>query len=259
MDITTKKCGKCNIEKLLKDFRTMKDNRPSKKSTYLCSMCKNCEKIMALERYHKNPEENNERNQQWKKDNSEKVKITAAKYFQENKDDIRRKRRDYMKAYYLNNREKINERMIKYLNTNIGFKLRNSARRRILDCITKNKSTVEYLGTSIDIVKKWLEFNFDDNMSWENYGSYWHIDHTLPVSVFDFNEDDNINICFNWKNLMPLEKYKNLSKKDKIIPLYVFHHERKLKDFSKIENVAIEVKDYLNIYSKYFKKFLNNS
>jgi len=48
-------------------------------------------------------------------------------------------------------------------------------------------------------------------------GKYWHIDHTLPFSSFNFENEEQIQTCFNWKNLRPLRVDKNLTKGSKII------------------------------------------
>jgi 5-methylcytosine-specific restriction endonuclease McrA len=55
-------------------------------------------------------------------------------------------------------------------------------------------------------------------MNWENYGSYWHIDHKIPISVFNFEkpEDYDFKRCWNLKNLQPLEKFKNMSKGNRL-------------------------------------------
>ena len=40
-------------------------------------------------------------------------------------------------------------------------------------------------------------------MSWTNQGTYWDIDHVLPCSNFNLEQDEDIKKCFNWKNLRP--------------------------------------------------------
>ncbi len=54
-------------------------------------------------------------------------------------------------------------------------------------------------------------------MNWSNHGIYWHIDHIKPIDSFDINKKEDIEVCFNWKNLQPLEKTKNMEKSNKII------------------------------------------
>ena len=74
----------------------------------------------------------------------------------------------------------------------------------------------KYLGCSFEFFEVWIQFQFDQNMNWFNQGSYWHIDHVLPVSSFDFTIEQNIYICTTWINLRPLEAKENLSKHNKI-------------------------------------------
>jgi hypothetical protein len=59
-----------------------------------------------------------------------------------------------------------------------------------------------------------LESKFDDKMSWDNYGSYWHIDHIIPQSKLLYNsmEDENFKKCWDLQNLQPLEATANMKK-----------------------------------------------
>lgn len=52
------------------------------------------------------------------------------------------------------------------------------ARTRVYATLKRNKvkSTVDYLGCNMDTYRKYIEEQFSDGMSWENYGE-WHIDH----------------------------------------------------------------------------------
>jgi hypothetical protein len=69
-----------------------------------------------------------------------------------------------------------------------------------------------------DLVKH-LEKQFDDKMNWENYGSYWHIDHIKPKSLFKYvyPEDEDFKKCWSLENLQPLEKIANMRKKNNFI------------------------------------------
>jgi hypothetical protein len=51
-------------------------------------------------------------------------------------------------------------------------------------------------------------------MNWDNYASYWSIDHIIPTCKFDLiNEDEKFKCC-NWSNLMPVTVNYNSSKKE---------------------------------------------
>ncbi len=54
-------------------------------------------------------------------------------------------------------------------------------------------------------------------MTWDNYGK-WHIDHTIPISVFNFNRYTDIDFkrCWSLKNLSPMWAKENLVKHNKI-------------------------------------------
>ena len=53
-------------------------------------------------------------------------------------------------------------------------------------------------------------------MTWENYGKTWHIDHVLPVSIFNHTNEDAVKICWNWRNLRPLNAKENISKSNTV-------------------------------------------
>lgn len=106
--------------------------------------------------------------------------------------------------------------------TDIHYKLKELVRGRILDILRKNdirrREKVKYLGMELALYKLWLEFQFSNQMTWDNYGTYWQIDHVLPCDLFDFKEEDDDAIfkCFNWKNTRPMIKVDNIAKSNKL-------------------------------------------
>jgi len=67
--------------------------------------------------------------------------------------------------------------------------------------------------TANDLIQH-LEKQFDDKMSWDNYGSYWHIDHIKPKSLFAYisESDEEFRKCWALTNLQPLEAKANIKK-----------------------------------------------
>ena len=61
---------------------------------------------------------------------------------------------------------------------------------------------------------EYLESQFDENMMWENYGIYWHVDHIRPRSFFKYTsaDDPEFKKCWALENLQPLERIANLRK-----------------------------------------------
>ena len=103
----------------------------------------------------------------------------------------------------------------------IKFKILHNLRKRILLVLhgkKKAESSMQLLGCSTEHLKKHLESQFKDDMSWENYGiKGWHIDHIKPCASFDFSIIEEQKECFHYTNLQPLWWHENLSKSDKII------------------------------------------
>ena len=80
--------------------------------------------------------------------------------------------------------------------------------------ITKKNKTFDIVGCSPQLLKEYLEKQFTQGMSWDNYGE-WHIDHIVPLSSAK-SEDEIYKLCY-YSNLQPLWAEDNLRKSDKII------------------------------------------
>jgi hypothetical protein len=76
----------------------------------------------------------------------------------------------------------------------------------------------ETLGYSLEQLVRHIEKQFKNGMTWSNYGTFWHLDHKIPVAAFNFKSAEDIDFvkCWGLKNLQPLLKEANLSKKDKL-------------------------------------------
>ena len=98
----------------------------------------------------------------------------------------------------------------------------------------KQKHTFEYLGMNSNEFKSWLEYQFDKNMNWDNYGTYWHIDHVKPCASFDLTKEEDIQKCSRWTNLRPLEKTLNNSKSAKILDDEISNHMKIVKKYKKL-------------------------
>ena len=82
---------------------------------------------------------------------------------------------------------------------------------------TKVGSAVQDLGCSIEDFKKHLELQFQEGMSWENYGQHgWHIDHIIPLASFDLSDPEEFKKACHYSNLQPLWAEDNLKKGSKI-------------------------------------------
>jgi hypothetical protein len=111
-------------------------------------------------------------------------------------------------------------RMVERYHTETEFRLKAILRARLSQVIksknaTKSCHTLELLGCTVQQLKEWIEFQFYDSMTWDNYGTYWHLDHCRPCCSFDLIDPDQQSECFHWSNLTPLRADKNISKGNK--------------------------------------------
>ena len=82
-------------------------------------------------------------------------------------------------------------------------------------------SSLYFIDYTVEELRQHLEQQFDENMSWDNYGSYWHIDHIIPISLFDLVNDEQKRNCLCLENLRPLERIQNISKGNKVLKEYI--------------------------------------
>jgi hypothetical protein len=112
------------------------------------------------------------------------------------------------KKWNKNNRERINQKTKERKQNNPLLKLQDSITSIINHHLKiKSKKTNEYLGCSYEEYALYLEKQFDKNMTWENYGTYWEIDHTTPLSKGG---------SFHYTNTTPMIISENRSKSNKL-------------------------------------------
>lgn len=91
----------------------------------------------------------------------------------------------------------------------LEYKISSRLRHRIYLAIKANNTkktskTEKLLGCSFQYFMGYLSALFKPNMTWENYGSKWHVDHVKSCSSFDLTKEEEQYKCFNYTNLRPL-------------------------------------------------------
>jgi len=82
-----------------------------------------------------------------------------------------------------------------------------STRLRLQNLSKNNKSTFDILPYTLLELQVHLEAQFEDWMSWDNYGlKGWTIDHIIPESSFNYSstEDEEFKRCWALSNLRPI-------------------------------------------------------
>lgn len=85
-------------------------------------------------------------------------------------------------------------------NFNEKRKWQIALRRYVLE---KNKSSqyAPYFGLPIDMFRNWIELQFDEGLSWDNFSSAWQFDHIVPVALFDLREEEELKLCWSFINI----------------------------------------------------------
>jgi hypothetical protein len=199
-----KTCNSCKISQNINNFNNNKNHIDG-----FDPRCKTCHK-----KYRdsiKNKQKTYDK--EYKLKNKLKNKLYDDNYYILNKD----KRKKHIEEYRQNNKEKINARNKKRLILDPKFKLIKNFRIRInyflkQNKINKNNSYINYLGCSIEEFKHHLEQQFKPEMTWENHGIIWEIDHIIPCDIFNLTKEENIFKAFNYLNTQPLFKTTKIAK-----------------------------------------------
>jgi len=223
-----KKCSKCGEEKELAKFEFRKDTQKYRGQCIKCRVD-----------YNKNKDIIKKRIQEWRKNNPEKLKAYREKnkeklkaYREKNKEKLkaydkiynkinREKRLKLRKKWQQNNKEKINKKELNKRKNNPIYKLKLTLSQRILIALKRQYSekafkTIKLLSCTIPFLKQHLESQFTPEMDWGNHGTYWHIDHIIPCSLYDLSKEHEQLKAFNYRNLRPLEKTENIIKRNKL-------------------------------------------
>lgn len=180
---------------------------------------------------HKDPKKRNEVKRKWKKNHPLQNKEINRAYREKNKERIK----IYNKLYREKNQKRISEKQKRdrranpekgsiyrklKRETNIQYKLKGLLRHRVYLAIKNNQkrgSAVRDLGCTIPELKTYLEGQFKEGMTWNNWTyTGWHIDHRVPLSSFDLTKREEFLKAIHYTNLQPLWMHENFMKNRKI-------------------------------------------
>jgi hypothetical protein len=198
-ELGSNNCKTCRNNKKKNRLKKYAENMPEQK------LCKDCGEFQSSDNFRLGENVCYECSKiklyKWRKDNQEKFEGICAKY---------RSKPDYREKQNKGKRERYNSSPNEKLSLNYRSYMRDYIFR---DRITKGIDKL--IGLDREKMKDWLEFNFKPGMTWDNYGTFWNIDHVKPCSKFDLTDSDELKDCFSWKNTLPVYCKENLQKYDK--------------------------------------------
>jgi hypothetical protein len=236
----TKICSKCKEDKDVCEFYVDPNNKKYRAS------CKICFNLNAKKYRDCNKNKIKEYRKNYRFINKETIKEKSKLYREKNEEKIKEKQKSESSKYYLNNHEIVKERSKKFRKNNPTysfeyreknptysndyqqnrkkydpiFKITHNMRVRMSvflksNNISKKNKTFEIIGCSPQFLKEYLEQKFTEGMSWELMGQHIHIDHIIPLSSAN-TEEEVYKLC-HYTNLQPLWAFDNLSKGSKIL------------------------------------------
>jgi len=222
----TKICCRCKEEKVLCEFGNLKSSKDG--LMYHCRVCNSNKmkeyRVVHQQTYKKSLEKNKEKTSKYLKEynkiNKDKIVKLRRENYLTNRDEILLKNKEYHK----NNKESVRIRKNNYTkykrNTDILFYIKHISSKRIYNFLkskelNKNNKTFDIIGCSPEFLREHIENQFSDGMSWELMGKGIHIDHIIPLSSAN-TEEDIYKLC-HYTNLRPLWAEDNLKKGDKIL------------------------------------------
>jgi hypothetical protein len=160
----------------------------------------------------------------WREANQQKMREYSQKYRQINSSQLKERQ----KLYYDKNKKRIllsvKQRTKERNLTDPKFRIGSAMGKALSKALAGKKAGQKWetlVGYTVTDLMAHLEPQFTPEMTWDNYGSYWHLDHLVPQYYFEYDsyEHPHFKACWSLDNLQPLEAEKNLRKNRHVIQL----------------------------------------
>lgn len=214
----TKQCSKkdCRKVKPISEFSLQKNGK-------LRSYCKECGRKMCKAYKARNKEHVSEYNKEYKQEHQEDISQYNHQYNKNNREAIQK-------------RQRVTHRIRRRVDKNYYTGTILRSRLNVFIKRGTDKGFIEdMIGCSHLSFQIWLIYQFSQEMSFENYGTYWVIDHVNPCSNFDLAKDENKYTCFHWSNLRPIEKMENFKKTNKTDQELIANQKKTAEEFLKLK------------------------
>ena len=161
-------------------------------------------------------------------------KICCQNYYLDNQSRILNNHKIYNK----NNRSKINayERLKRKNDSNFNLFCNIRQRTKYALKSPNNDKINDLIGCSNYFFRKWIIHQLYGEMTLENYGKIWCLDHCYPLSKISLSNENELIKYTNWLNIRPMYIKENIIKGDKINHYFYLLQEVKAKYFLKLNN-----------------------
>lgn len=73
-------------------------------------------------------------------------------------------------------------------------------RRYVLEGMP-SEAYAPYFGLGVDMLRQWFELQFTSGVNWDNFGKAWQFYHIVPANYFDFSNEADLKLCWNFTNI----------------------------------------------------------
>jgi hypothetical protein len=179
----------------------------------------NPDRVKAANDRYFSTERAKQRTKDYYQENRESERARSDAYKRKQRRDNPEKQRAYNRTSAKRHRAKITRKDAERRCSDPVYRLTKNLRRRLGLLITAAKAK-QYrtggvrglIGCTLELLRSHLESKFSPEMTWENYGARWHVDHIRPISHFDITSADGARAANHFTNLQPLWAGENLSK-----------------------------------------------
>lgn len=96
--------------------------------------------------------------------------------------------------------------------TDPQFYLRGLIRKLTNKALHTPKHRRLIIGCTGTQFQQWLEAQFADGMTWDNYPEVWTIDHIKPLTAFDLTDQQQFFAACHYTNTRPMPSIENIKK-----------------------------------------------
>jgi hypothetical protein len=173
-------------------------------------MCRAAKKA----RYKANPDKIRASAAAWGKANPDKKRAANKAWAKANPDKTRAAKQAWNKANPNYSKERYKNDPVYRMMCNLRNRQNTFFKNKI-----RSLSMVRDMGCTQEFFRQHIESQFTADMTMENHGTVWHLDHIYPLSKADI-VDNTVHFlaAANWRNLQPMLGPENLEKSDTITP-----------------------------------------
>lgn len=212
----TKTCKKCNEEKHPSEFRIQRNQ------------CLDCERSDG--RSYRSSDHGRAKSKAWIDNNRERFSELQHNNYEKNKPEIRRK---YRERYA----------------SDANFRRERNYRSSVNKLLRSTQKTNRYVGCTRMRLHNWIEFQFNEGMTLENYPDQWVPDHVIPLGLGS-DGTYSFELLAQWFNITPVHPKYNLSKNKHMDPEQIALHLETYRSYCRIRRIEIN-QEYLSLLEQH--------